>query len=207
MLDVFVDVVAAEGIARQQAHGHAERAQCLARQPFVDREDLRTTLGSERLLVVTEPLLRAAREEHVRRALGEREQKRLCAARRCAPCSSACAPTRTALPQHARKRSSRISASSPALRAATINAPSVGSPCTVQRPPRSWSTALLARSAAASARRARAKRALDRATTLPQHLAVRRVPATAEARIVRSRSPLRARSFHSSSAYRSCRTR
>ncbi len=50
------------------------------------------------------------------------------------------------------KRVSSAPASSPALRAATISAPSVGSPCTVQRPSRSCSTALLARSATISAR-------------------------------------------------------
>ena len=67
-------------------------------------------------------------------------------------CSSACARTRTEPRRRARSARPSASASSPALRAATISAPSVGSPWTVQRPSRSCSTALLARSATASAR-------------------------------------------------------
>ena len=49
-------------------------------------------------------------------------------------------------------RGSSVSARSPALRAATISAPSVGSPSTIQRPPSSRTLALFARSAAPSAR-------------------------------------------------------
>ena len=61
------------------------------------------------------------------------------------------------------RRSSSASALRPALRAATSSAPSVGSPCTVHRPSRSCTVALLARSATASARSSSIRqRAVDR---------------------------------------------
>ena len=55
----------------------------------------------------------------------------------CGPCSSACARRRTAPRRRARSARRARRPRSPALRAATISAPSVGSPCTVQRPSRS----------------------------------------------------------------------
>ena len=110
----------------------------------------RSAVRGRRLLA--DELLRAARQQHVRRAFGEDEQALLPLGVAYESCSSTCARRRTAPRRRAAKRASSASASSPALRAATISAPSVGSPCTVQRPSRSCSTALFARSATASAR-------------------------------------------------------
>ena len=152
------------------ARGRRRRACAAPRRPaprWPPGSRARRSVG-QRPRLFADQLVRAARQQHVRRALGEDEQALLLLGVACGPCSSACARRRRALRRRAAKRASSASSSSPALRAATISAPSVGSPCTVQRPSRSCSTALLARSAAASARtQLDAQRAVDRRRRRP----------------------------------------
>ena len=183
------NAVALERVLRQRAEGDA-RACAAPRRP-APRWSPGSPRGAPRVRgrrLLAHQLVRAAREQDVRRALGEDEQTLLPLGVACGPCSSACARRRTAPPPTRAKRASSASASSPALRAATISAPSVGSPCTVQRPSRSCSTALLARSAAASARTSfEPERAVDRPAPVPPHLAFGRVAGAAEAS--RARSP------------------
>ena len=107
----------------------------------------------------------------------------------CGRCSSACARRRTAPRRRARSARRARRRSSPALRAATSSAPSVGSPCTVQRP-----SLLLQRRRCSRGRRRRARaRARSRsapsigAAVLALHVARRRVAGAAERRRARSR--------------------
>ena len=150
---------------RRAASGRRRRA-CAAPRRRAARwrsRICRAALVGQRPRLVADQLVRAAREQDVRRALGEDEQALLLLGVACGPCSSACARTRTAPRRRARSARRARRASRPALRAATSSAPSVGSPCTVQRPSRSCRTALLARSAGAQrALDLDAQRAVDR---------------------------------------------
>ena len=186
-------------VLRERAEGDPERAQRLAGQFLVGRQDLGAPRLGQRSRLLAHEFVRAARQQNVRRALGEDEQDAPGARRRCASCSSACARTRTAPRRRARSGASSASSSSPALRAATISAPSVGSPCTVQRPSCSCSTALLARSATVSARiNSNRSGAINRPPPSRLHFAFRSVAGAAERRRARSRSRPRARSSRSS---------
>ena len=169
-------------VLRQGAEGDAERAQRLAGECLVGRQDLRSgalsvsgrasspTSSCEQRVSRTSgaPLVKASRRSWRSASL-------------CTVLISLRSEENGTSPRRA-KRASSASASSPALRAATISAPSVGSPCTVQRPSRSCRTALLARSAAESVRTNSDRSApIDRPAAVPAAASpFRRVAGAAE---------------------------
>ena len=130
--------VLGQRVRRQPAARDAERAQRLAGERLVRpaRISARRSGVSGRVPSPTS-FVRAARQQHVGRALGEARCRDPAARCRGARCSSACARTRTAPRRRAAAARRAPRRSRPALRAATSSAPSVGSPCTVQRPSRS----------------------------------------------------------------------
>ena len=170
--------------SRRPTRGTRRRA-CAARvaasASFASRISRRRVVG-QRTPLLADQLVRAARQQHVGRAFREDEHAPARFRRRCGPCSSACARTRTAPRRRARSAGPDASACRPAFRAATISAPSVGSPC--DRPA---SVALLQRRRCWPDRRRRARapaRSAGRPSTgaaaLPTHVADRRVPRPAE---------------------------
>ena len=144
-------------------------------------QDLGAALRRQRPRLLADQLLRAAREQDVRRALGEGEQALLPLGVACGPCSSACARRRTA--PRRRARSARRAPRPPAR------------PCAPRRSARPRSD----RPAPSSARRApaarrcwrgRRRRARARARAAARRRSRRRRPAAPRPR---ARSPCRSK--------------
>ena len=135
---VRIRSVLCERPGRQPPAGDTQRPQCLAGERLVDLENLR---GDAPRVSGRRPsptsFLGASCEQHVGRALREHDAAIAVAPCRGEACSSACVRRRTALRRRVAAARPTTADSRPALRAATRSAPSVGSPCTVQRPSRS----------------------------------------------------------------------
>src|SRR5687767_4611967 len=73
LLDAFVSLFVLEGVGRQDARGDAEGAQGLAREVFIGLHNLCAALLRQWPFFLPESFVRAAREQHVRRAFGKNE--------------------------------------------------------------------------------------------------------------------------------------
>ena len=171
------------------AEGHAERPQRLARPaPRSSGRIAAPPLRRQRPRLAADPLVRAARQQDVGRALGEHVRRvRRPLGVEVRGRSSACARRRTAPRRRARSARPGLAAPSPTLRAATSSAPSVGSPRTVQPPLLLAGARRCSPARARRQRRARAPRRSVGSVERPRRRAAPRRPARSRSRSGRSR--------------------
>ena len=167
-----------ERVVGEPADGDAERAQRLAGQRVVRvaGSRARRSAVSGRASSPTSSCVQRA-EQHVGRALGEDEHAVLALGVAMHGAHQLALGRERHLADARRTARRAPRRSRPALRAATSSAPSVGSPCTVQRPSRSLQRRRCSRGRRRRAR-ARARRAARRRSAPPPslpHLAVGRV--------------------------------
>ena len=177
-------------------------------QRLVGLQDRGASRGGQGSALVADELAGAARQQHVRRALGEDDAASVLLGVAVHGAHQLALGRERHLARRAGDAASSASGRRPALRAATSSAPSVGSPWTIHRPSRSRIDALLARSAAASARSSSTRSAPSIAPPSSAPHGAR--PARSRRlRSAHARWPSRrpARSSRSSSACRSCPTR
>ena len=150
-LDVRADTFRRQRAVEGRAVGDAQRAQCASRQFVVGRRIARAACSDSGRHASPTSSLRAPREQHVRSAFRE-QQRATFGVRVRVERAHQLAIGRERHFADTSETARQMVAASPAFCAATISAPSVGSPCTVHWPSLCCNEALFARSATASVR-------------------------------------------------------